>query len=252
MALVSMQNKKKTSVFGKASGHTGIPKAVQAKFETASGFSFDDVRVHYNSSRPAGLGALAYTQGTQVYLGPGQERHLEHELVHVIQQKQGIVKANGYLNGLPVNHDPVLERAADLGAAQSFRTVGNRQSKEASIQMCGGGRRRWGFLKWLNRGANNNAVYFGIQNRRPAYTGITNQPLEARLQQHRQRGRRFSSLRLQYNHLTRNQARALEQYHIVNGPNRLNRVGSISRVHRYFQDAMRWAEDFLRGRGVIH
>jgi len=101
-----------------ASGRTGIPKAVQAKFEEASGLSFDDVRIHYNSSRPAQLNAYAYTLGNQVYLGPGQERHLEHELGHVIQQKRGMVKPDGYLNGLPVNRDPGLERAADLGANQ--------------------------------------------------------------------------------------------------------------------------------------
>lgn len=100
------------------SGSTGIPGAVQAKFEAASGLSFDDVRVHYNSSRPAQLGAYAYTQGSQVYIGPGQERHLEHELGHVIQQKRGLVKADGYINGVPVNRDPGLERAADLGAKQ--------------------------------------------------------------------------------------------------------------------------------------
>lgn len=101
-----------------ASGSTGIPGAVQAKFEAASGLSFDDVRVHYNSSRPAQLGAYAYTQGSQVYIGPGQERHLEHELGHVIQQKRGLVKADGYIGGVPVNRDPGLERAADLGASQ--------------------------------------------------------------------------------------------------------------------------------------
>ncbi|MCM1192394.1 MAG: DUF4157 domain-containing protein [Lachnospiraceae bacterium] len=101
-----------------ASGSTGIPGAMQAKFEAASGLSFEDVRVHYNSSRPAQLGAYAYTQGSQVYIGPGQERHLEHELGHVIQQKQGIVKADGYVNGVPVNRDRRLEQAADLGAVQ--------------------------------------------------------------------------------------------------------------------------------------
>lgn len=101
-----------------ASGNTGIPGAVQAKFEAASGLSFEDVRVHYNSSRPAQLGAYAYTQGSQVYIGPGQERYLEHELGHVVQQKRGFVKADGYINGLPVNRDQGLERAADLGANQ--------------------------------------------------------------------------------------------------------------------------------------
>lgn len=107
-----------------AFGNTGIPGAMQERFEASSGLSFDDVRIHYNSPRPAKIGALAYTQGTQVYIGPGQERHLKHELGHVLQQKRGIVKADGHLNGLPVNRNPRLERAADLGADQPVQAFG--------------------------------------------------------------------------------------------------------------------------------
>ena len=66
---------------------TGIPTQMKLDFEQRSGLSFDDVQVHYNSDKPAQLQALAYTQGTQIYVGPGQEQHLPHELGHVIQQK---------------------------------------------------------------------------------------------------------------------------------------------------------------------
>ena len=59
---------------------TGIPTQMKMDFEQRSGLSFDDVRVHYNSDKPRKIGALAYTQGTQVHIGPGQERHLRHEL----------------------------------------------------------------------------------------------------------------------------------------------------------------------------
>lgn len=117
-----------------AIGNTGIPSAMQERFEASSGLSFDDVRIHYNSPRPAKLGALAYTQGTQVYIGPGQERHLKHELGHVLQQKRGLVKADGHLNGLPVNRDPGLERTADLGADQPIQAFGGRM-ETAPIQM---------------------------------------------------------------------------------------------------------------------
>ncbi|MDE5589892.1 MAG: DUF4157 domain-containing protein [Acetatifactor sp.] len=118
MVSVSIGRRRRQERTKATSGSTGIPGAVQAKFEAASGLSFEDVRVHYNSSRPAQLGAYAYTRGNQVYIGPGQERHLEHELGHVVQQKCGLVKADGYINGVPVNRDPGLERAADLGANQ--------------------------------------------------------------------------------------------------------------------------------------
>lgn len=92
---------------------TGIPDAIKETFERGSGFSFDDVRVHYNSDKPVQMQALAYTQGNQVYLSPGQERHLKHELGHVVQQKQGIVSPTGQINGQPLNDDAGLEQEAD-------------------------------------------------------------------------------------------------------------------------------------------
>ena len=36
--------------------------------------------------------AHAYAQGTDIHIGPGQEKHLPHEAWHVVQQKQGRVK----------------------------------------------------------------------------------------------------------------------------------------------------------------
>lgn len=92
---------------------TGIPMQMKEDFEQRSGLSFDDVRVHYASDRPARFGALAYTQGNQVYIGPGQEKHLSHELSHVVQQKLNMVRPNGTVNGEPLNDDSALEQAAD-------------------------------------------------------------------------------------------------------------------------------------------
>lgn len=138
MVSVSMGRGRRQEGAKASSGPTGIPGAVQAKFEAASGLSFEDVRVHYNSTRPAQLGAYAYTQGSQVYIGPGQERHLEHELGHVVQQKRGLVKADGYIGGIPVNRDPKLERAADLGVYQPVQ--GFWKSLGDVVQMMLGGR----------------------------------------------------------------------------------------------------------------
>lgn len=92
---------------------TGIPEGMKQKYESISGFSFSDVQVHYNSHKPAQLQALAYTQGNDVYMAPGQERHLEHELGHVVQQKAGMVTATTSIGGMAVNDDPELERQAD-------------------------------------------------------------------------------------------------------------------------------------------
>lgn len=56
--------------------------------------SFDEVKVHNKSDKPAQLHALAYTQGTDIYVASGQEKHLAHEAWHVVQQGQGRTKNN--------------------------------------------------------------------------------------------------------------------------------------------------------------
>lgn len=109
--LYEQHTKQKT--IQKKQNKTGIPEHFKQNIEKRSGFSMDDVKVHYHSSRPAQLQALAYTQDTNVYIAPGQEKHLMHELTHVVQQKQGIVKANSIINGVAVNTDATLEREAD-------------------------------------------------------------------------------------------------------------------------------------------
>jgi len=71
--------------------NTGMPDNLKSGIESLSGFSMDDVRVHYNSSKPATVQALAYTQGTDIHVAPGQEKHLPHEAWHVAQQMAGRV-----------------------------------------------------------------------------------------------------------------------------------------------------------------
>ncbi len=105
---------------------TGIPTQMKLNFEQRSGLSFDDVRVHYSSDKPARLGALAYTQGNEVYMGPGQERHLSHELGHVVQQKAGRVRPTGWIGGLPLNDQPELEREADRAPVQCMPAPGGQ------------------------------------------------------------------------------------------------------------------------------
>lgn len=93
---------------------TGLPDGLKAGIENLSGYSMDDVRVHYNSAEPAQMQAHAYAQGSHIHLAPGQERHLPHEAWHVVQQKQGRVKPTRQLKGkIPVNDDAGLEQEAD-------------------------------------------------------------------------------------------------------------------------------------------
>ena len=99
----------------KAETGSGLPAPLKAGIERLSGLAMDDVRVHRNSAQPARFGAHAYTQGRDIHVGPGQERHLPHEAWHVVQQKQGRVKPTMQMHGaVPVNDDAGLEREADV------------------------------------------------------------------------------------------------------------------------------------------
>ena len=93
---------------------TGLPDSLKAGVESLSGYSLDDVRVHYNSSKPATVQALAYTQGTDIHVAPGQEKHLPHEAWHVAQQMAGRVSPTTNINGMPVNDNAALEHEADV------------------------------------------------------------------------------------------------------------------------------------------
>ncbi len=101
------------------------------------------------------------------------------------------------------------------------------------------------FSEWLNKGNAENKVYFGIKDGQAQYTGITKQPIAARLSQHNNMGKGFSTLEVQFTDLTRNQARAIEQYYINNGPNALNKINSISPNSPFYAEALEWAEAFI-------
>ncbi len=93
---------------------TGLPDNLKSGIENLSGYSMDDVKVHYHSDKPSQLQAHAYTQGTNIHIGPGQEKHLPHEAWHVVQQMQGRVKPTIQAQGVAINDDRALEREADL------------------------------------------------------------------------------------------------------------------------------------------
>jgi hypothetical protein len=104
-----------------APNHTGLPDGLKAGVEALSGVSLDQVRVHFNSSRPAELSALAYAQGTDIHVGPGQEQHLPHEAWHVVQQMQGRVHSTTQAKGVEINDDAGLEQEADEMGAKAVQ-----------------------------------------------------------------------------------------------------------------------------------
>ncbi|WP_457355387.1 eCIS core domain-containing protein [Roseateles sp. P5_D6] len=113
---------------------TGMPDGLKAGIESLSGMDMSDVRVHHNSSQPAQLSALAYAQGNDIHLGPGQEQHLPHEAWHVVQQRQGRVQATMQMAGVRVNDDVGLEREADLMGGRAMHLIdGGRKSQELTL-----------------------------------------------------------------------------------------------------------------------
>ncbi len=112
--------------------NTGLSDNLKSGIENLSGYSMDDVKVHYNSSKPAQLQAHAYAQGTDIHLAPGQKKHLPHEAWHVVQQKQGRVKPTRQLKGkVNINDNAGLEKEADvMGARAAQNASGNSTSIE--------------------------------------------------------------------------------------------------------------------------
>lgn len=110
---------KADTVFQQKPNNTGLPDNLKAGVESLSGFSMDDVKVHYNSSQPATVQALAYTQGTDIHVAPGQERYLPHEAWHVAQQLAGRVEPTTEVGGMPVNDNIDLEHEADVMGARA-------------------------------------------------------------------------------------------------------------------------------------
>ena len=120
-----LQNLQKKASFPKQlqekKNNTGLPNQLKQGMENNTGVALDDVKVHYNSAKPAQVQAHAFAQGNDIHLAPGQEQHLPHELGHVVQQAKGQVSANTTVDNQAVNDSPYLEREADSLGAQAMQ-----------------------------------------------------------------------------------------------------------------------------------
>jgi hypothetical protein len=131
-AQLADDKKKKPASMKKDSGSPNkMPGHVQQKMESTMNADFSDVNIHVGS-KASSVGALAYAQGNDIHFAQGKfnpntnsgQQLLGHELAHVVQQRQGRVKATTSVNGLPVNDDKSLEKEADtLGAKAAAKAV---------------------------------------------------------------------------------------------------------------------------------
>jgi hypothetical protein len=118
-----VQREEAPAATSSTTNNTGMPDSMKSSMENMSGMDLSDVKVHKNSEKPKSMGALAYAQGTDIHVAPGQEQHLGHEAWHVVQQKQGRVKPTLQLKGgVPVNDDSALEQEADIMGARAAQT----------------------------------------------------------------------------------------------------------------------------------
>ncbi|TPG40836.1 DUF4157 domain-containing protein [Flavobacterium pectinovorum] len=128
-----LQDNRPASLLQRKVNNTGLPNNLKSGIENLSGHSMDDVKVHYNSDKPAQLNAHAYAQGTDIHIASGQEKHLPHEAWHVIQQKQGRVKPTLQMKGkVNVNDDKGLENEADVMGAKALQTKSKSESAKVS------------------------------------------------------------------------------------------------------------------------
>lgn len=123
-AIADNHSAKQQPPIQKKANDTGLPDNLKTGMENLSGVSLDQVKVHYNSAKPATVQAHAYAQGSEIHLASGQEKHLPHELGHVVQQMEGRVKPTTSVGGMAVNDNAGLENEATV--------MGNKALSSAS------------------------------------------------------------------------------------------------------------------------
>ncbi|MEH2423244.1 MAG: DUF4157 domain-containing protein [Nostoc sp.] len=150
----SKQNQ--TSQNSSSGSRSSMPAPVRSKMENSFGANFGDVSIHTDSPQAKSMGALAFTQGSNVHFAPGQynpqsssgQALLGHELTHVVQQRAGRVAVPHQSKGAPINADPSLETEADQigakaaqgqqvqvpGATSSFKTIPPIQNSTEPVQ----------------------------------------------------------------------------------------------------------------------
>jgi hypothetical protein len=98
-------------------GGQPLPEQLRWVLEQLSGYDLSDVRVYRDSPWPARVSARAFTLGSDVHLSSGAEEALEHQAWHVVQQKQGRVRAIGTVSldvgVVGLNGEETLEREAE-------------------------------------------------------------------------------------------------------------------------------------------
>ena len=124
-----------TQLQEKVDNTTGMPNDLKQGIENLSGEDMSDVKVTYNSDKPAQMQAHAYANGNDIQIAPGQEKHLPHEAWHVVQQKQNRVKPTTKSDsGTPINDEQILEYESDRMGNKAFdyNSINNENIKKTN------------------------------------------------------------------------------------------------------------------------
>jgi hypothetical protein len=171
----------------KKANNTGLPDNLKSGIENLSGHAMDDVKVHYNSDKPAQLNAHAYAQGNDIHVASGQEKHLSHEAWHVVQQKQGRVKPTMQMKGkVNVNDDAGLEKEADVMGGKALQKHSNNKTTLKQTNNIGKTKQLIGWTRWYEYDGENYIPRFiglpsalgwipvGQHQEKDAYISVTN------------------------------------------------------------------------------
>ena len=141
---------------------TGVPDELKMGMENVSGLNLDHVKVHYNSENPAEFQSYAYAQGYDIHLASGQEKHLPHELGHVVQQMRGQVQANSSVGGMALNDNAGLESEATWMGNMALQLFSKKDvgGKDKSITLEPIIQRKWVKEMEQNQVVNESYPYF--------------------------------------------------------------------------------------------
>jgi Domain of unknown function (DUF4157) len=119
----SMDDLATAAVEGKSAG-SPVPAATRRIAESHLGADLSDVRVHDDAdaqAATAGIGALAFTHGKDVFLGAGQRADdvglMTHELTHVVQQGAAAPAVQRKVEVASADHPAEAEADAVAGRA---------------------------------------------------------------------------------------------------------------------------------------
>jgi hypothetical protein len=101
-----------------------VSPGLQQKIETHTGVGVSDVQIYPNTRIIKGSGeatgaqayatgsAVSFSQGNQIFLAPGQDRLMAHELAHIVQQRGGSV------SGTEIGRMDVAAEQSDPGSGE--------------------------------------------------------------------------------------------------------------------------------------